>query len=251
MVEQGGLTFLDLQKTGCTHIQYLMEKYVETSVSYDKKHQPVGRRYKPSNIYAISVRDPFEQYSSLFRYGLEGRGGFYQKLAPEDKQSLYKDNSCETFSRWVEFIFDKKNAHKLGRGYLNLSQHSEYMGFFSYRLLCLAFRNISKALDGVDSKEVLHERVKRLAIPNYIIRNECLEDDFLEVLRAASKPNRVNRIILKKDINEIEKEIRDLEKTNVSKVSEIEFRSESEKEDIKKLIYSRESSYRFFGYNIE
>lgn len=130
MIEMGGLTFLDLQKTGCSHISRLMRAYISTEVSYERKHEPVGPRYKPSNIYAISVRDPFEQYSSLFRFGLGGNGGFYKQLSQSDKNYLYKDNSGETFSRWIEFVFDTKNAQNLGADYSEFSRHHEYMGFF-------------------------------------------------------------------------------------------------------------------------
>lgn len=89
-----------------------------------------------------------------------------------------------------------------------------------------------------------------MSIPNFVIRNEHLEDDFIDVLRVASQKSRINKINLTKDIKEIDMEIRDLGKTNSSKIDNIEFRSEEEKDNIKKFIYSRESSYNFFGYNL-
>lgn len=251
MLKYDGFVFLDLHKTGCTHIIRLLKNYVGSELLYEHKHRPVKELYCPGDVHTLSVRDPLEQYLSLYRYGLDGQGALYKGLSKLGKSGLYVDSSPESFGRWLDFVFDKDNASLLGEGYDQAISHHEYLGFFSYRLLSLAFRNVFAVLDGVESRDNLEEKIKERSIVDFIIKNERLEEDFLRIIEFVSSDVKVKKLLLNKTVKEISEEIHSLEKTNISMSKSIAFSSESEKDIYRKKVYEKEWVYSLFGYEDE
>lgn len=247
MYKINGMVFLDLHKTGSSHIQKLMEKYIYQEDVFFKKHASVKSRYEPSAIYFLSVRDPLEQYLSLFKYGLSENGNLYNSLKKIGKHDLYSKKDAEGFFEWYSFISSYESVGLLGEGYSDYKEHHDYMGFFSYRLLKLAFRNIKNALRDVRCKEDIEKAISERSIVNFYVRNECLEDDFMKVLDACSSPCFIDRVKLKKPIGEIREEIHDQPKCNVSQVENLRLEG-PELSEVKNNIKKQEWIYSLFGY---
>lgn len=69
--------YLQLQKTGCTHITQLLIKYLGGATGH--KHSRLNQ--EPAGRMVIgSVRNPWDWYVSLWAYGCMGRGGIETQL---------------------------------------------------------------------------------------------------------------------------------------------------------------------------
>src|SRR5690606_10461451 len=67
------IVFLELQKTGCTHIRNLLQELVGGELV--GKHNRAGRELcSVDRFFLGSVRDPWEWYISLWAYGCDRKG---------------------------------------------------------------------------------------------------------------------------------------------------------------------------------
>lgn len=180
MHDFGKLVYLDLQKTGSTFVSRFLN---ETCVRAARKEIKHGRiyflDYKRRAFYFITVRHPVSQYSSLFRYGLDGRGGLYERLTRVGKADLYK-NDAESFNRWLRFILDFQNAALLGEGYDNVPTNYD-LGFLSFRYLMLSMVRPEKTLLQKPDTVALEQYVKQRSIVNHVIQNERLNEGLLDL----------------------------------------------------------------------
>ena len=68
-----------------------------------QKHGVVRDDYASEMFYFITIRHPYDLYSSLYRYGLDGRGGVYKGLKELGKSTVYA-----SFDSFIEFVADPK-----------------------------------------------------------------------------------------------------------------------------------------------
>jgi len=88
------LIFVELQKTGSTHIKSLLKKLV--GGENDGKHNaPTPEMLASGRKFIASVRDPWSWYLSLWSYGCLQKGELYERLTNEKKwrKLLEKDDS--------------------------------------------------------------------------------------------------------------------------------------------------------------
>ena len=88
------LIFVELQKTGSTHIKNLLKKLV--GGENDGKHNvPSAEQLESGRKFIASVRDPWSWYLSLWSYGCLQKGELYERLTNEKKwrKLLEKDSS--------------------------------------------------------------------------------------------------------------------------------------------------------------
>src|ERR1051325_4742563 len=138
--------YLDVQKTGSTFISFLFQKYCAEKQVYFQKHGRVGDRHDPSKFYFISVRDPFDQYMSLYAHGCSGNGGLYNKMRRKGLDDLY-DSSLFGFRKWLRFVLDPENARSLDAGFGEGERApSTLVGFQTYRYLELSLADPIKTL---------------------------------------------------------------------------------------------------------
>jgi hypothetical protein len=218
-----GLVYLELQKTGGTHICRLLEQYAQG--------HPQGKHHRATkdiaSAYVIgSIRNPWDWYVSLWAYGVSGRGAvrartvtgvdfdYYHRLLPttmgknwltpgEFITSLWHDamkpvvlwretyrdaTDPMQFRSWLKMLLSRERRFDIGEGY-GFSPLSEHAGLLTYRY----FRLFTVG-DGI-------YRDKRLGQPGAVadfdrefnitrgmIRTESLEDDFVRVLSEAGHP---------------------------------------------------------------
>lgn len=179
--------YLDVQKTGSTFISFLFQKYCSEKQLYFQKHGRVGERHDPSKFYFISVRDPFDQYMSLYAHGCSGNGGLYNKMRRKGLDDLY-DSTWRGFRKWLRFVLNPKHASFLdsefGEGE---PAPSDLIGFQTYRYLELALRDPIETLAACKSKEDVRNAYKEHNIVNDTIRNETLNQDLRRILTTRLK----------------------------------------------------------------
>ena len=134
MYDFGKLIYLDLNKTGSKFVLSFLNECLRFELDKSREHEPVRDDYSPNAFYLISVRHPYAQYSSLFRYGLDKKGLVYQRLCQAGNASLYNK---ENYNDWLTFVLDPRNAKVLGEDYEKIPKSID-IGFLSYRFLKLS-----------------------------------------------------------------------------------------------------------------
>jgi hypothetical protein len=190
MHDFGKLVYLDLQKTGSTFVSRFLRQTCILRELREWKHGPLNVRPKKGTYYFITVRHPVAQYSSLFRYGLDGRGGLYKRLLQVGRAELY-NSGADAFSSWLRFVLDYRNAALLGEGFERVPEDYD-LGFLSYRYLMLSLAMPERTLLAKPAgTDVLHY-AREKSIVDHIVYNERLNEGLLE-LATKIKPEYFNQ----------------------------------------------------------
>lgn len=205
------LVFLELHKTGCTHIRDTLKALIPGEFS--GKHNQVPRILLTPNTKTLgSIRNPWDWYVSLWAYGCGQKGSIYSKSTrkhrikirgngwraspatamqtfihsirrkPERWLRTYADaNDPGCFREWLQMINDPSTFHDIGEGY-GASSVSSIAGVLTYRFLtlfcCAQGEPMSEFTDYSDLENFERDR----SFIDYFIRNENLEDDLFEAL---------------------------------------------------------------------
>ncbi len=188
--------YLDVQKTASTFISRLLKKYcTETEIRY-RKHAPIGKSYDRAKFYFISVRDPVDQYISLYSYGCK-RAGLLQKTLRAKGYARFYDSTWKGFQEWLAFVLDPKNAAVLNTayGHYGHGRASRLVGFQSFRFLRLAVPNPANILMECKTAASMKRAYEDNKIANFVIRYESLRSDLSELVttklgHAISKPHK-------------------------------------------------------------
>ena len=207
------LVYLQLEKTGCTHIAKLLADCVEGKQVGKHNRLPSGQKHNGKYIVG-SVRNPWCWYLSLWAFGCSTEGRFYNNvtsrhfrrhfrkmpfhvckalaaihheiLKPLNKWlMLYSD--CDDpglFRAWCRLALDQNRKYDFGEGY-GYSSISSFTGLMTYRYIRLYSRNLSSIFTGKHITHIgeLREFDTKNNLLDDIIRNESLEDDLIRVLR--------------------------------------------------------------------
>ena len=213
------LIYLQLQKTGCTHISLLLSKCV--GGSQKTKHQ-ILRNYNTGKFIVGSIRNPWKWYVSLWAFGCSGRGSLRNNLTKRnpyeilngfflgkiDKiknefekpiklwESTYQDyKNPENFRRWLKLLHDPIRRKDIDEGY---PEHGicNFAGLMTYRYCRLYHKDFFLRTNRLKlrSYDDLTEFDKTHNLLNFIIRNESLEDDFINALKKAGYELDENKI---------------------------------------------------------
>lgn len=208
------IVFIELHKTGCTHIGRLLAEIV--AGQQIGKHNPAKTElFTPGRYFFGSVRNPWDWYVSLWAYGCDGRGAIYNRVTRRRRwirshgwnrnpikatRSLYgelcrkpeKWRHCYThagdasaFRDWLHMMHDKRTFLDLGNEYSS-SQISSFAGLLTYRYMNLFCKNRHDLNNGgtlTDVNALEKFEQANCYITNFI-RNESLESDLIEALEA-------------------------------------------------------------------
>ena len=99
MLKSKNWIYLDLEKTGCAFLRVKFQKiYPKDYFEITREHQAPLYNYSIPRI--ITIREPESYYFSLWSYGLEERGGFYEIIKnfyPEKLKSLISEKGNPIF----------------------------------------------------------------------------------------------------------------------------------------------------------
>jgi len=250
------LVYLQLQKTGSTHITKLLSEILQGQ-EYTKHMRPPLSISEKNKYFIGSIRNPWDWYVSLWSFGCQDKGGFYNRMTsriftglymfkypfkttlafineltkPIEKwKYLYSDwKDPELFRKWLKLIFNPRRKYDLKEKY-GFSPISDYGGFLTYRYMYLYSKEVKKLYTNkyVGNLIKLKNFDKSNNILDFIIRNENLENDLIDVF------HKIGIALDDEDINKINSS----KKTNTSK------RNKNLKlyydEDSRELIYKRE-----------
>lgn len=167
--------YLDMQKTGSTYVTGFLSKHIKGGRKHYEKHGRItAEAYDPSLFYFISVRDPLDMYFSLFNYGLDKKGGFFQSLTEQGLGKLYASGR-EGFDAWLNHVLDPDGLSEVKDAYDRMPSH--LFGFMTFRFLKLSFAapyaTLRKLRDAKDVTDVY----RATKIHRAIIHTETLAED--------------------------------------------------------------------------
>ncbi|PSB09560.1 hypothetical protein C7B62_12770 [Pleurocapsa sp. CCALA 161] len=215
MFECERLVYLQLQKTGCTHIAQLLNDYI--GGKQIQKHNSLPVNLIGEKYIIGSIRNPWDWYVSLWAFGCNSKGLFRKKLTSHNlnhlrcfpvkekkvrsikalfhevnkPMSLWKKTYADVenprlFRDWLHLIFDPMRKYDLTEGY-GFSPISSFAGLLTYRYTCVHSNvlKLNKLFNNTDiiSFDQLLEFDKQNNLLNGIIRNESLEQDLIQVLK--------------------------------------------------------------------
>lgn len=177
--------YLSLQKTGSTYISHFLRHSSKLKLVKKKRHMFLTDDYDPSKFYFISIRDPLKIYSSLYRFGLQRKGGLYDNLFKAQLSHIYGKNNNEDFNQFLSFILDDKNKIYLREDFSQIP-NSFNLGFVSFRFLKLIFPYPIRTLLAqeylLNSKTNFNIKLLlNLSIVNSIIKIENVKSDLIRI----------------------------------------------------------------------
>jgi hypothetical protein len=211
------IVFVELHKTGGTHIGKLLAHLVEGK-QVEKHNRPTPDLFTPGRSFLGSIRNPWDWYVSLWGYGCDGRGALFLRVTqprgvlkpgawrhprstlrflyhdlqrhPETwRRSYTHADDAPAFRRWLRLVYDERHRDELGEGY-GESALSGYAGLLTHRYMSLFCRDDRALLDGSGPRSVEALKAYEFAYGyiRHFIRNECLEDDLVRALEACGVP---------------------------------------------------------------
>jgi hypothetical protein len=204
------LVFLELQKTGSTHIKQLLKQTV--GGKNDGKHNQATPELRAGGKSFIgSIRDPWSWYLSLFTYGCQQKGGVYirttnakhwNKLTPEEratpgfeqydadycKANLYQDpESATAFRAWLKLVTASGPQRKIIEDGFYKSPISAIGGLMTYRYFLLFTDTGVDIPDSVKTLKALEAYESEHLFVKHIIRNETLAEDLITAVQACGE----------------------------------------------------------------
>lgn len=211
------LAYLQMQKTGSTHVTKVLQKFVGGRRGLRHGQMTEPEKHRKRFIFS-SVRNPWDWYVSLYSFGCAGSGGFRKYLvhvplseirhAFAEKnwpmlrsallralvnplrgfkfRRLYKDaNNTENFRAWLKLVLGKEGHHIIKEGY-GTSEIKTSIGFMTYRFLALtteydAWMKEGRAAGSIDEVRSFADRHN---IAQRVLRMESLNDELLEVMKS-------------------------------------------------------------------
>lgn len=206
------LIFIELHKTASSHItKVLLETLNGKQIG---KHNAATQTEFLLNLpFLGSIRNPWDWYLSLWRYGCDLKGGLYgyttrSKLSVKGlgwknhpchaanilfHSILFKDsklwrgcysdvNNPECFKTWLTVINDSKYLLELPE-FLAFSPTSSFLGLYTYRYLRLFCKNSYLIMNNVvrTYNQILEYEAENNYI-NFFIKTESLNNDLIEAL---------------------------------------------------------------------
>jgi len=174
MHDFGEIIYLDLHKTGSSYISEFLKTCCLLTEKKFHKHDWIRENYDSNKFYFISIRHPFSLYSSLYRFGLDGKGDVRNRLRASNNLSAYS-----SFNSFADFLLDERNANLLGYGYNQF--YAQHIGFMSFRFLKLSLQFPHKKIDYALKTKGNIEDLHNLLITDLEIKNEDLNGGLREL----------------------------------------------------------------------
>lgn len=213
------LVFVELQKTGSTHIKRLLKEIV--GGKNDGKHNvPTPELLASGKPFLGSVREPWGWYLSLWSYGCQQQGELFLRLTNEKKWEKtlerikarkaeaaeggegkrmvlpenmgaeraktywYADpENAEAFREWLRVVCSLQTRRVVEAGFAQ-SPISKLGGLMTFRYFHLFVRGADKIPESTTTQEALKAFESQNLLLQHIIRQDSLADDLAKALTA-------------------------------------------------------------------
>ena len=207
------LCYLEMTRSGSTHLVKLLNKYVPNGKIIGVHNRAKPNIYNSNRFFVGSIRNPWEWYVSAWSFGCVKKGGLHRRLTTKKVyfnnigfktkpllspyifiqqfwkplnrwRQLYSDpQNINNFREWLKLLLGNTRIHDTGEGY-GLSSINKFAGLMTYRYLTLYSNDIRKMFNNsITNYDDLEKFDNENNILNYIVKNETLEDDFIQVLK--------------------------------------------------------------------
>lgn len=207
------IVFMELQKTGCTHIRNLLKELV--GGEFIERHiQADPRLFGNGRYFLGSVRNPWDWHVSLWAYGCDNKGDFFGNVtttgirlrnrgwrfhpfslfvevlqsrpnwhSAQWKRTFRDVNDAGAFRQWLYMLHDETYWPDVGEGYWRCGLN-RFAGLLTFRYMKIftCKKGELDELNAVSTQQELVEHEKKHCFIDYFIRNEHLEPDLLAAL---------------------------------------------------------------------
>ncbi len=113
MIEYGRFIYLDVQRTGSTHVIALLEQVCEEPLVLRRRHGPISKRplhlLRPHKLTFATVRNPWDWYVSLWSFGAGKKSAMRRWLRaslPRNEVQAFYDtrDPFASFRRWLHAV---------------------------------------------------------------------------------------------------------------------------------------------------
>jgi hypothetical protein len=206
------LVYLELHKTGCSHIRRVFNDALDGKI-VDKHNQATVDLFTEGRIFVGSIRNPWDWYVSLWGFGCDGKGalrgsltrtsrglrGLGWRIAPLNALSkllklrsdnsqawlaTYRDaNDPVAFRDWLYMLHDEGYMLDIGEGYSN-SALRQAAGLMTFRYLKLFSTRAGeeRQLNNLSTQSLIKAWDAEHTFIDAFIRIESLEADIFRVL---------------------------------------------------------------------
>lgn len=206
------LLYIQMQKTGCSHIGWLLKQLFDGRLE-GKHRAATPRQIAASPLCLSSIRNPWAWYVSLWTFGAQGDGALrhrltgrsFEKAAAEClrrparfprpfltecrrdvaawRRVYTRHDDVNAFRGWLGMLLDPRQARFLGEGFGEL-QVRPPIGYMTHRYLSLCCRNARwlEQPGRIGSFADLLRFDREQCYIDAFIRQEALEDTFCEAV---------------------------------------------------------------------
>jgi hypothetical protein len=184
MYESKSFAYLDLQKTGTNFIVDFLDRFNGESGAERRKHKPLVGDAGRDRLFFISVRNPLDQYISLFSFGCDGKGSLFKKLSTRGRGNLYGRGEG-AFERWLEFMLVPEYAALVDKKYANVGDGHlpSIIGFQSFRFLYLALQDPLVDLSECRTRDDVVQIYRTHSRVSVIVRHSHFISDLKDLVR--------------------------------------------------------------------
>lgn len=144
MIEFDKLIYLDVYKTGSTHVFDVLKKVTGKKPVKVSRHSSITEvhplRWKGGKFVFATIRNPWDWYVSLWSFGTNEDKSFYQAVVeaagPDLAPRLYDHaNPSVSFPLWLKSIHDPAFIARMKGKTLATSRMTEVAGVYTYRFM--------------------------------------------------------------------------------------------------------------------
>lgn len=208
------VVFVELQKTGCTHIRNLLMELLGGDF-VERHNQADPGLFVEGRTFLGSVRDPWDWYVSLWAYSCDSKGDFFDNVtttgirlrkrgwrlrpyallvetlrsrpnwhASQWRRTFRDINDAGAFRDWLYMLNDETYFADVGEGYWRYPLN-RFAGLLTYRYMKLFTCKTGELdlLQAVSTPAQLADHETAHGFIDHFIRNEHLEADLLAALQ--------------------------------------------------------------------
>jgi len=172
VIEYPSFIYLQNQNTGSGFVEDFLTRFCIEPRLRRELHGALSR--DPGKFCFINVRQPIDQYKSLFAAGLEGRGQVFERISAAGNAGLYA-NGINGFDNWMRFVIQPENGPLLDLRYT--PDVARIMGFMTWRFLRLASPGFEDAAPAWRTPGQMQAYVADHNVIRFVIRREVLRSD--------------------------------------------------------------------------